>query len=144
MNPNTTLLRRDTELGSSPSGTAPLPIDLLEQVRGRVRILALLLLFAFGLDPLLSVIIYVGTRMSGDPLPAGFSTSISLQWLNVIAVLVSLGISLIARRRDVDPVRLHRVGLVYMVFICLVISFTDNWQIYLAKGNASRSRKKLS
>ena len=45
-----------------------LPPDLMEQVRGRVRLLALLLFIAFGFDPLVYFGIWLIVTIAGFPL----------------------------------------------------------------------------
>ena len=58
---------RHDERGLSSS----LPADLLEQVRGRVRLLTMLLLLAFAFDPLLYLVAWFVATVAGVPLTAG-------------------------------------------------------------------------
>ena len=128
------------ESGSDPPArTAPgvslaLPPDLLEQVRGRVRLLAGLFLFGFGVDLALFLGAWVYVRVTGTPLPEGSFQSRQVQWVNVGAVLASAGLWWAARRQRVSPSRLHALGLVYEVAICFAISMVTFWQEYLSTG----------
>ena len=52
----------------SPDGggvSSVLPPDLLEQVRGRVRLLTGLLLAAFAFDPVLFVVVWTASKLAG-------------------------------------------------------------------------------
>ena len=51
------------------SRVADLPRDLLEQVRGRVRLLALLLLVAFAVGPVLFGVSWLVGTLLGDHVP---------------------------------------------------------------------------
>jgi hypothetical protein len=53
MQEHVTLLGPEQSPADSGGLSSSLPPDLMEQVRGRVRLLALLLLVAFSFDPLL-------------------------------------------------------------------------------------------
>ena len=60
-----TLLRPDISSPSSERGlSSALPPDLLEQVRGRVRLLALFLTIGFAIDPVLYFAISAWPRSS--------------------------------------------------------------------------------
>jgi hypothetical protein len=90
---------RSDERGLSSS----LPADLLEQVRGRVRLLALLLLVAFSFDPLLYFGMWLVATVAGYPVVLG-------QWgfrlLDVGAVAASGALWWVARSRDIPADRL--------------------------------------
>jgi hypothetical protein len=90
---------RSDERGLSSS----LPADLLEQVRGRVRLLALLLLVAFSFDPLLYFGMWLVATAAGYPVVLG-------QWgfrlLDVGAVAASGALWWVARSRDIPADRL--------------------------------------
>jgi serine/threonine-protein kinase len=134
MNDHVTVVRLDTRPGRTPGSSAPLPRDLLEQVRRRVQMLSLLMLVAFAIDPTLALVTLLGSMLSGDPLSQNVYVSFGLRWVDVAGVLVSAGLWLLARRRDVEPAKLHLAGSVYMVLICFVIGLTSNWQFYVEDG----------
>ena len=50
--------------------SSPLPPDLLEQVRGRVRLLTMLILIAFAFDPVLYFLAWSVATVAGVPLTA--------------------------------------------------------------------------
>src|SRR5690606_26632592 len=103
-------------------------------VRGRVRLLARLFLFGFGVDLALFLGAWVYVRVTGTPVPEGAFQSRQVQWVNVGAVLASAGLWWAARRQRVSPSRLHTLGLVYEVAICFAISMVTFWQEYLSTG----------
>jgi serine/threonine-protein kinase len=130
-----TLLRPDGRAPDSGRGTRPLPTDLLEQVRGRVRLLALLIFVAFSFDLLLFVVQWVASTFWGieahDPL---FKPRSSFQWMNLAAALASVGLWWAARGSRVTPERLLTLGLAYEVTICFIIAFITHWSYYIEHG----------
>ena len=62
------------------SGVSELPPDLLEQVRGRLRLLALLLLLAFAIGPVLHIVTWVVGTLRGDQIPRSFTTEEDSSW----------------------------------------------------------------
>jgi len=111
-----------------------LPPDLLEQVRGRVRLLVGLLLAAFAFDPLLYVLQWIVLRVSGQELPGDFATRGYFQLVNLGAVLASAALWWVARDDRLSASRLHNLGLAYEVVICFIIALTTNLQYYLSLG----------
>ncbi len=111
-----------------------LPPDLLEQVRGRVRLLALLLLVAFSLDPVLHFVAFAILRLGGQPLPPEFMEELGFSFADLGAAIASGAIWWIARRPSVSPARLHTLGLLYEIVICFVIAVTIYWQWYSQEG----------
>ena len=63
--------------------SSSLPPDLMEQVRGRVRLLAVLLLVAFAFDPLIYFAMWVIATVAGYPVILG---SLGFRLLDVGAV----------------------------------------------------------
>ena len=114
--------------------SSTLPPDLLEQVRGRVRLLAGFFIFAFGFDLLLFVGAWLFFTATGRPFPKDAFQGSTFQWINLGAVVASVGLWWVAHRRRVSPARLHTVGLVYQVAICFVISIITLWQYYISAG----------
>ena len=119
---------------SSSFPIAALPADLLDQVRGRLRLLAGLFLFGFGFDLVLFLGIWVYHRLGGGGLPPDAGQGPVVQWVNVLAVAGSVGLWWAAREPRITPARLHAIGLAYEVLICFAISLVTYWQEYLATG----------
>ena len=98
----------------SPDGhgiSSAFPPEVLEQVRGRVRLLSVLLLVAFAFD----LVVYAGNWLAilvGYPAPSGFFETGAFQVVNVVAVAASAGLWWVARSRRVSATRLHTLGLV--------------------------------
>ena len=118
--------------GSSSS----LPADLLDQARGRVRLLALLIGIAFGLDLALFCIVWVVSRLLGTPVtlemwgvrPVEFAISGG-------AMLASLAVYLFGGRPAVSVGKLRTVLLAYQTLVCFIVSFTTHWQYYNETGH---------
>jgi serine/threonine-protein kinase len=116
------------------SRVSDLPRDLLEQMRGRVRLLALLLLAAFAVGPLLFCISWAVGILLGDQVPQQFYDRAGFVLADAALAVASAGLWWVARRGDVSPTRLHTLGLVYQVVICFVLAFTTMWQWSLEHG----------
>ena len=121
---------RSDERGLSSS----LPADLLEQVRGRVRLLTMLILLAFAFDPLLYFVAWSVATVAGVPLTVGSFARTGFLALNAGAVVASALLWWAAGSRKVSATRLHTLGLVYEVAICFVMAVASFWQFYLDKG----------
>ncbi len=129
-----TLLRPDAPSTDPRRESSGLPPDLLEQVRGRLRLLAGFFIFAFGFDLTLFVGVWVYAAVTGTPFPKQAVQASTFQWFNLGAVLASAGLWWAAGRRAVSPSRLHTVGLAYQVALCFVISIITLWQYYIEAG----------
>ena len=111
-------------------GISAFPPEVLEQVRGRVRLLSGLLLLAFAFD----LVVYAGNWLAiliGYPAPRGFLGTGAFQVVNVVAVAASAGLWWVAHSRRVSPTRLHTLGLIYEIIICFIIATITFWQYYL-------------
>jgi len=111
----------------SPGGagvSSVLPPDLLEQVRGRVRLLAALLLAAFAFDPTLFAITWTVSRLTGTAPPPELDKAVPFIMADLTMVAASALVWWLARRDWVSPSRLLTVGLIYQVVICLEIGIT--------------------
>ena len=126
-----TLLHSDPSSPSAQWNSATLPPDLLEQVRGRVRLLALFFLAASAFDPLLYFGAWGVTALRGHEPPSDFLARLPFQWINLAAAAASAGLWWIARNRRVSPARLLTVGLAYEVVICFVIAIGTIWEYYI-------------
>ena len=114
---------------ASPSGgvSASLPPDLLEQVRTRISVLALIILIAFSFDPLLYGLVWVLAKVLGFPAHFG---NLGFRLVDLCAVAASAALILVARNRKVPAHRLHTLGLAYEIGICFVIALVTYWQYY--------------
>ena len=121
----------------SPGGTgisSALPADLLQQVRGRVRLLALLLLFGFALDPVVFLLAWTVARLAGTALPPQSYKDIPFLLADATVAVASAAVWWLARQEWVSPSRLLTVGLVYQIVICLELGITMPWQFQLNEG----------
>jgi eukaryotic-like serine/threonine-protein kinase len=130
MHEQVTLLGPQATPGETPRVSA-LPRDLLEQVRGRVRLLAGLLLIGFALDPAIFLIGGTIATLSGFPVIFG---NVGFVLTDCAVVLASLGVWWLAGEGRVSPSRLLTLGLVYEVAICFALAFTAYWQWTLDLG----------
>jgi len=79
------------------SRVSDLPRDLLEQVRGRVRLLALLLLVAFAVGPVLFGVSWVVGTLLSDHAPPEFYARKGFVMADAAAAIASAGIWWVAR-----------------------------------------------
>jgi eukaryotic-like serine/threonine-protein kinase len=110
--------------------SAVFPPEVLEQVRGRVRLLALLILVAFAFD----LVIYIGhwtAILLGYSPPDSFFETGAFQVINLAAVVASAGLWWVARSRHVSASHLHTLGLGYEITICFIIAMMTFWQYYI-------------
>jgi hypothetical protein len=126
--------------GSSAPDATPstytLPPDLLEQVRGRVKLLAILLFGAFGFD-LLHALVQITLHVLGHlPLLAGDIPKAGFLAMDAGCAAASLGMWWLARDRRVSPTRLLSLGLFYEVAICFAVAFISTWSYALEYGHA--------
>jgi len=126
-----TLLRPDAPSPDGRRSSSTLPHDLVEGIRGRVRLLAGLFLFAFGLD----IAIFTGARafvaFTGRELPPDSFQSSPMQWINLTAAIASAGVWWAARDRRVSAARLHAIGSAYEVAICFACALVTFWQYHI-------------
>jgi serine/threonine-protein kinase len=109
------------------------PSDVLEQVRGRVQLLAVLILAAFAFDLVVYLVNWIAI-LSGYPAPAGFFGTGAFQIVNAAAVVASAGLWWAARSPRVSASLLQTLGLVYEIAICFVIATITFWQYYTVNG----------
>jgi len=128
-----TLLRPDARPDSGGISGA-LPADLLEQVRRRVRILALLLLAAFASDLVVAAAIVVNTWLTAGTLLPEATGDARFLWANVFAVAASIGLWWAAGSHRISASRLLTLGLAYEVGICAVIAMASIWSYHRATG----------
>jgi hypothetical protein len=129
-----TVLRPGPDSRDAGGISSSLPADLMDQVRGRVRLLALLLLAAFLFDPLLYGVTWVLASLTGHPLQSDVFARLGFITMNMGAALASVALGWAAGNRSVSASRLHTLGLVYEVVICFIIALATFWQYYIDKG----------
>ena len=134
MHEHATLLRPDPRSPGTAPSSSSLPQDLLEQVRGRVRLLAALLLFAFAFEPLLYFAAWGVNALRGYPIPATFFKSIGFAFVDLGAAAASGALWWVARSSRVPASRLHTFGLAYEIAICFTIALTTYWGYYADNG----------
>jgi eukaryotic-like serine/threonine-protein kinase len=120
-----------------PAPSAPssgLPRDLLEQMRGRVRLLALLMLVAFAIDPILFFGAQAIATLEGRIIPDEVRRDAAFYWCDVAVVAVSAGLWLLARNRRIPVTRLRAIGLGYEVVLCFVVAFRTIGEYYRDVG----------
>ncbi len=133
MDQRVTLLHPDVR---SPDvrAVSTLPADLLEQVRDRLGLLALLMLLAFAIDPLLFFGGWAVRALNGDATPGDVLRDASFYWSDLGVVAASIAIWWIARVRRIPTARLYLLGLLYEVTICFVIALRTYWEYYRDVG----------
>lgn len=130
MHAQETLLRPEAQPPEPHGISSVFPAEVLEQVRGRVRLLALLILAAFAFD----LVIYAGNWAAlflGYPLASSFFETGAFQVINLAAVVASAGLWWVACSRHVSASRLHTIGLAYEITICFIIAMMTFWQYYI-------------
>ena len=119
----------------TPQGvSSALPSDLLERVRGRVRLLSFLIFLAFSFDLVFFAVEWVTASLAHRPMAAESLSNATFQWVNLGAALASAALWWAAGKQRASPSRLHALGLVYEVVICFVIGIEAVWMYYLVHG----------
>jgi eukaryotic-like serine/threonine-protein kinase len=131
MQEHVTLLPPDERPPDSGRVSFALPPDLMEHVRGRVRLLALLVLIGFAFDPVFYLINWVIAKLVGFPLVV---ENLGFRLADTGAALASAGLWWVANNRRISASRLHTVGLAYEVVICFIIALTSIWEYHNQTG----------
>jgi eukaryotic-like serine/threonine-protein kinase len=135
MRRHVTLFRPDAPRPGETPVSAALPPDLHEQVRGRVRLLAILLFLAFSLDVVIFAVKSAAARVAGLPPSADVVAGVTFQWVNLGAAAASFAVWWLARKPALSsPSRLLGLGLAYEIAICFVIATQAYSQFYAEKG----------
>jgi hypothetical protein len=114
------------------SSLSALPRDLLEQIRGRVRLLALLVAAGFAVDPVLAIVASIIGAIARVPVTLG---NVGFIAADASVAVASLGLWWIAGRQRLPATRLHALGLAYQVVICFVVALSVYWQWWVEHGN---------
>jgi serine/threonine-protein kinase len=129
-----TVFRPDEKPADSGGVSTALPADLLEQVRGRVRLLSLLLLSAFVFDPLYHWGRLLYARLADRPPGSDVFAGQGFLILNLVGIVASSALWWAAGSRRVSASSLHTLGLAYEVVICFMIALATFWQFYIEHG----------
>jgi len=132
--PITLLHREASTRDSRPGSLSSLPLDLLDQIRSRVRLLALFLMIGFAIDPVLYFVDFLIARLIKAPLPETFHKMLGFQLTNLGAMAASTMVWALTRRRKMSPATLLTLGLIYEVLICFVIAYGTIWEHFVVKG----------
>ena len=127
MHEHVTLLPSDSASKDPRRISSSLPPDMLEQVRGRIGLLALFMMIAFSFDPLLYFAAWVAGKLAGFPVHFG---NIGFRLVDLGAVAASGALLWATRNRSISPTRLHTLGLLYEITICFIIALVTFWAYY--------------
>jgi eukaryotic-like serine/threonine-protein kinase len=134
MHEHVTLLAPEAPSPGARRTWSSLPPDLLDQVRARIRLLALLMMIGFGLDPLLFFGGWVAISLNEGSPPPEFFRDAFFYWGDITVVAASAALWWIARNPRVSVNRLSALGILYEVSICFVLSVRTFWEYYRDTG----------
>jgi serine/threonine-protein kinase len=127
-----TLIRPEPSSPERRRGTTTsLPTDLMQQVRGRLQLLAVLSFVGAAVDPLFFFGHWLVARLVHLELAPEFWNSSGFQWASLGVMAASAGLWWTARGTRVPTQRLIGVGLTFEVLLCLQIASTTIWQEFL-------------
>src|SRR5215208_594575 len=133
MDQRVTRVQPDVPSRGSQGLSSTLPPDLLEQVRGRLGLLALLMMVAFALDPLLYFGGWAAITLN-EGAPSEYFRDLGFYWGDLLIVATSAILWRVARSRRVSTPTLQLLGLIYQVLICFVIALRTFWEYYRDTG----------
>lgn len=126
-------LLRGAERSSTPSARPlTLPPDLLQKVRSRVQLVAVLLVIGFVVDPAIQLGLALASLITDRPTD-GFVADLLPLAANLAAILLSMAVWKVARSSRVSQSLLVDIGLIYEVVICLVVAL-DTHHHFLTQG----------
>jgi hypothetical protein len=134
MREDVTLIARESPASRMRSGGTTLPRDLLQQVRGRVRTLALLMMAAFAIDPFIYFAGLAAHSLNLADLPPDFHAKARYAWASLLVVVASAALRAAAGSPRVSPTRLLTIGLVYEPVLCFAIALLTDLQIFETEG----------
>lgn len=120
------------DCGCQPTPSLGLPPELLEKARGRLRIIALLVLVATGADLLLMVIDHFAARAGSAPSPGPLSRIAQLA--SALSFASALAVLVLTRLRRLPTPRLIQLGLGFEVLLCALIAIGNPLSSYEAVG----------
>jgi len=119
--------------GGRRDASSSMPQDLIEQVRGRVRLLTLFLIIGIAIDPIFYFVGWIIAALSGRSSPE-FHQRFGFQVVNLGMVAASLAMRWAARSPRVSINRLIWLGLAYEVVICFLCALTTYWEEFVLTG----------
>jgi len=119
---------------SSRLSTLGLPPELLEKSRGRVRLVAILILIGFGSDVAILLAVLVINLFTGNPLPE-VGDNVYGPLGSLLGALLSGAMVAAASTRRLDNEAVLRLGLVFEVVICAIISLVNPWSQFQESGH---------
>jgi serine/threonine-protein kinase len=128
-----THFRREPASPDSAAPTGALPPDMLEEIRRRIGLFALLLLIAFSIDVIAAGTIWVWSVIGHTPTPDD-AKPLAVTAINLAAVIASAWLWRIARSPRIAPGTLHNLGLVYQVVVCFTVSVLSQWDSFRDHG----------
>ena len=134
MHEHVTFLRTGSRASDPGRISAALPADILEQVRERVRLLAVFLLIGFAVDPIFYFGSLAAALTTGRPVSPESHVILGLQLAQAGACALSAALWWVARDRRISASRLHTLGLAYQVMICFVLALATFWDEDLRRG----------
>jgi serine/threonine-protein kinase len=134
MDQQVTLVHPGDRSPSDPGASSGLPRDLLEQMRGRIALMALLMLAAFALDPLLFFGAWAVATLNGGTVPAEVLRDAAFYWSDLGVVGASAGLWVVARKGLIPVTRLRAIALGYEVALCFVVALRTFGEYYRDTG----------
>jgi serine/threonine-protein kinase len=131
---NIARLRPGTSPRLGPQVSSGLSGDLHDQVRARLRLLALLILIAFAIDPAFFFGGWAIAALRGGPVASDITRDAPFYLADVCVVIASGSLWLFARNRRASANRLHSLGLAYEVAVCFVLALRTFWEYYRDTG----------
>ncbi len=125
-----TLVRPDAPTRRGRRAPSSFPSDLFEQARGRLRLLATFFFVAFSFD----LIIFATLVALQNQIPREAVRTAAVQWVNLGAALMSVGVWWAAGSPRISAARLHWLGLGYEVVLCSIVGLVTYLQSYVATG----------
>ena len=109
---------------------------MLEEGRRRLGLLALLMAFAFAVDPFFYALTWVLARTGGRPLEPGYLADLPFYLGDLVVVALSLCLGFAARSGRVirEAARLLDAGLVYEVALCFWLALRTYWEYFHDTG----------
>ncbi len=109
---------------------------MLEEGRRRLGLLALLMAFAFAIDPFFYALTWVLARTGGRPLEPGYLADLPFYLGDLVVVALSLCLGFAARSGRVirEAARLLDAGLFYEVALCFWLALRTYWEYFHDTG----------
>lgn len=109
--------------GHPPTGSRPIPEDLLKEASHRLGTIALLTAVLWVVATVLGHLAFKATRPDSE-IWAWFGPP---DWIALLSASASLGLFIYSRRMKRDPKFILNLGLIYMVLTSIAIAFLAHW-----------------